>query len=409
MSAKNGAGAAQGWGHVGATRAQVLRRRFPTVDDLRLRARSRVPRFGFDFVDGGAGGETGVARNRQALDAVELVPRYCVDTSGLSTEIELFGRTYAAPFGVSPMGMASLAWPGLEADIAVAAQAAKIPFVLACVSGAAIERIAPLAPDVFWFQLYRFPKDDHAAGFDMMRRAEQAGAHALVLTVDSPVRTKRPRDLRNGMMIPFRPDLRTIWSVATSPFWFRALLQRGTPRFENFEPYAKSKDVGTLAGFGQREISGAYTWEEIARFRDRWKRPLLVKGILHPQDAAEAIKVGVDGIYVSNHGGRQMEAAPASIDVLPAIVAEVAGRAKVIVDSGMRSGLDVVRALRLGADAAFTGRPFVYGVAALGADGARHVADMFLEEIRLALGQLGARTLEEAKTLAMRHPGAMRF
>jgi isopentenyl diphosphate isomerase/L-lactate dehydrogenase-like FMN-dependent dehydrogenase len=401
---------AQGWGHVGEGRAAVLRRKYPTVDDLRARARRRVPRFGFDFVDGAAGGETGKARNRSALEAVELVPRYCIDISNVATEVELFGRRYAAPVGIAPMGMASLAWPGLEDHLARTAQAARIPYVLACVSGAAVERIAPLCPDVLWFQLYRFPRDDHAAGFDMVRRAEAAGAHALVLTVDSPVRTKRPRDLRNGMMVPFRPSPSTIYQVATSPLWLRELMRLGTPRFENFIPYVGADaSVQALALFGHSEIKGAYTYDEIARMRERWPRALLVKGILHPDDAKRLVSIGVDGIYVSNHGGRQMEAAPAAIDVLPAIAAEVGSRATVIMDSGIRSGLDVVRAVALGAQAAFTGRPYVYGVAALGEDGARHVADLFLEEVRLAMGQLGACTVDELRTLVRRHPGAMNF
>jgi len=243
-----------------------------------------------------------------------------------------------------------------------------------------------------------------------VRRAEAAGAHALVLTVDSPVRTKRPRDLRNGMMVPFRANLNTIYQVATSPFWLRELIRHGTPRFKNFIPYVGAgAGVGELATFGSGEIKGGYTYDEIARMREHWPRALLVKGILHPDDAKRLVSIGVDGIYVSNHGGRQMEAAPAPIDVLPAIVSEVGSKATVIMDSGIRSGLDAVRAIALGAQAAFTGRPYVYGVAALGADGARHVADLFLEEVRLAMGQLGACTIDETRTLVRRHPGAMTF
>src|SRR5438876_9091145 len=186
----------------GAGKAR-LRQRYPTIGDLRRRARWRVPRFGFDFVDGGANDEVCIARNIAAFRAVELLPRYCVDGKGVSTEVDLFGRAYAAPIGIAPMGSPGLMWPGAEKHLAREAQRKRIPYILATPANASIEEIAAIAPDVFWFQLYRFPDNDHAITFDLVRRADAAGAHVLVPTVDSAGKSKRPRDIKNGVAVPF--------------------------------------------------------------------------------------------------------------------------------------------------------------------------------------------------------------
>jgi (S)-mandelate dehydrogenase len=306
-------------------RAQRLRRRFPTIADLRARARARVPRFAFDFVDGGANDETCVERNVKAFRAVELLPHYCVDTKGASIEVELFGTRYAAPIGMAPMGSPGLMWPGAEEYMAQAAQRARIPFVLATPGNASIERIAELAPDVFWFQLYRFPYNDHAITFDLVRRADAAGARVLVPTVDSAGKSKRPRDIRNGVALPFPITAGSVWQVATSPAWAWSLLKHGMPRTENLVPYAGPDPTQVSTGRTmQLRSGGSHTWEELARLRERWKRAFVVKGILHPQDAEQAVALGADGIIVSNHGGRHFDGAPATIDVLPAIVAAVA-------------------------------------------------------------------------------------
>jgi (S)-mandelate dehydrogenase len=390
-------------------RAARLRRRFPTIDDLRARARWRVPRFAFDFVDGGANDETCVERNIAAFRSVELLPRYCVDTKGASTAVELFGTRYAAPIGIAPMGSPGLMWPGAEQYLACAAQRARIPFVLATPANESIERIAELAPDVFWFQLYRFPHNDHAITYDLVRRADVAGARVLVPTVDSAGKSKRPRDIRNGVAVPFPFTPKTVWQVATSPAWAWSLLKHGMPRTENLVPYAGPDPTQvSTAKTMQLRSGGSHTWDELARLRERWKRAFVVKGILHPQDAERAVALGADGIVVSNHGGRHFDGAPASIDMLPAIAAAVGSRATVMIDSGIRSGLDVVRALALGAKAGFSGRPFLYGLAALGPAGARHVVDMFFDEIRTEFTHTGIRSVAEAAAIAARHPGAWR-
>lgn len=397
-------------GNTVSARYETLHRRFPTIAYLRDYARRHVPNFAFEYMDGGAGADHGIARNWSALDAVELVPRYGVTSSLPPVEVELFGRRYAAPIGIAPMGGPSIAWPGADQYLAGAAQAARVPYALSTVGGITIERAAATAPDVFWFQLYRFAKDDHRVGFDLVRRADAAGAHVLVLTLDVPVRTTRSREVAGGIVYPFRITPRMAAGVATSPAYLRSLVQHGITRFACLTPYAgENASVNAMAKFMQGEQRGAFTWEEVARFRERWKRPLVVKGILHPSDAEKAVSLGVDGIIVSNHGGRQVEALPPAIDALPAVVAAVGKRATIMMDSGIRSGLDVVRAIALGAEAAFAGKAFLWGVGALGSDGPGHVIDIMVDEMRAALGQIGAHTLADARSVTIRHPGALDF
>ena len=387
-----------------------LHRRFPTVLYLRRHARRHVPRFAFEYMDGGAGADGGIARNWCAFDAVELVPRYGVTTALPPVGVELFGRRYSAPIGVAPMGGPSIVWPGADRHLAAAAQRARVPYVLGLVGGMTLERAAEIAPDVLWFQLYRCSRNEHAIGFDLVRRAEAAGVHVLVLTADVPVRTTRPREVAAGITSPFRPDLRMLAGILTSPGYLRSLWKHGQPRFGNLKPYtADTANVDDVAAFVRREMGGAFTWDEVPRYRERWKRPLVIKGILHPADAERCVSLGVDGIVVSNHGGRQVEALPAPIDVLPAIARAVGGRVTLMLDSGVRSGLDVVRAVALGADAAFAGKAFLWGLGALGAEGPLHVIDLMIEEIKSSLGQIGALRPAQAPAVTVRHPGALHF
>jgi len=388
-----------------------LRRRFPTIAYLREHARRHIPSFAFEYCDGGAGSDKGIARNWAAFDAVELVPRYGVMPSLPACEVELFGRRYAAPLGIAPMGGPALVWPGADRFMAQAAQKARVPYVLGTVGGLTIEQAAQIAPDVLWFQLYRLARNDHALGFDLMRRAEAAGVHVFVMTVDVPVRTTRPREVVVGLGGgKFSPDLRMILDMLRAPGWLAALAREGHPRFANLKPYAgENASLNDVIAFARDEIGGAFTWDEIARFRERWKGPLVLKGIMHPADAARALSLGVDGIWVSNHGGRQIEALPASIDVLPAIAAEVGSRATILLDSGVRSGTDVVRALALGANAAFAGKAFLWGLGALGVDGPGHVIDLLRDETRAALGQIGAHSPAATRAGVIRHPGALAF
>jgi L-lactate dehydrogenase (cytochrome) len=231
----------------------------------------------------------------------------------------------------------------------------------------------------------------------------------LVPTVDSAGKSKRPRDIRNGTRVPFPINPWTTYQVLTSPAWTLQLLRNGMPITANLVPYAAKATQNATAEVMQLRSGGSHTWDELKRIRDKWKRPMVLKGILHPEDAERAVALGADGIWVSNHGGRHFDGAPASVDILPAIVAAVGSRVPVMIDSGIRGGLDVVRALALGAKFCFTGRCFAYGLGALGPAGAPHVVDLFLDEIKTEMLHVGARTLAEAAEIKVRHPGAWRF
>jgi len=387
-----------------------LMRRFPNVHYLRAHARRHVPKFAFEYMDGGAGIDGGIRRNWDALDAVELVPRYGVMPTLPSVDVELFGQRYTAPIGIAPMGGPSTVWPGADAHLAQTAQRLRVPYVMSTVAGISIEQAAEYAPDVFWFQLYRFANNDHVVGYDLVRRADAAGAQVLMLTLDVPVRTTRSREVAVGITNPFRVNARMVVGAALSPGYLGAYLKHGIPRFVNLAPYVGGKsDPQSIAKFMRGEQRGAFTWDEVARYRDRWKRPLVVKGIVHPADAEKAVSLGCDGVVVSNHGGRQIEALPAPIDALPAVAAAVGDQATVLMDSGIRSGLDVIRSIALGAHAAFAGKAFLWGLGALGPQGPGHVIDLLIDEMRAALGQIGAASLAEAPAVEHRHPGALSY
>ena len=385
----------------------ALKRRFPTAFDLRARARKRLPNFAFEYADGGAGADTGIQRNWAALDAIEMVPRYGRVIAPPPAHATLFGHTYSAPIGIAPIGGPGTAFPGAETYLAKAAQAANVPYTLGLLSGIDIERAAEIAPDVLWLQLYRFANNDHKIGFDLVRRAEDANVKVLVLTIDTPTRTTRPREVKSGIMNPFKLTMRLRLDAMRSPHWMRSLMRNGIPRFTSLAPYvAPGISLAEGAAFIRRESGGAFTWEEIARYRDKWKKPLLLKGIMHPEDAARAVELGIDGLFVTNHGGRQIDALPAPIDVLPAIAAEVGGRAELIYDSGVRSGVDAARAVALGANAAFVGKAFLWSLGALGDKGPAHLIDVLTDDVSATLGQLGCRNVDQLRGVAVRHPGA---
>jgi (S)-mandelate dehydrogenase len=233
------------------------------------------------------------------------------------------------------------------------------------------------------------------------------GVQALVLTIDTPVRTIRPREVKSGIVNPFKLTTRLRLDAMSSPRWLYALAKHGIPRFVALRRYMPPNmtSLEESAAFIRQEQGGAFTWEEIAKYREVWKGPLVLKGVLHPADAERAVSLGVEGLFVTNHGGRQIDALPSSIDALPAIRAAVGKKATLILDSGVRSGVDVARAIACGADAAFAGKSFLWSLGALGPKGPAHLIDIYANDLRATLGQLGCNTIGELSTIGKRHPG----
>jgi L-lactate dehydrogenase (cytochrome)/(S)-mandelate dehydrogenase len=362
------------------------------IAELREVARARVPKFVFDYVDGAVEDEIGMARNRAALDAARIVPRYLVDVSNRDQTTPLFGRTYAAPIGIAPVGLANLNWPGADTILARTAAAADIPYVLSTAATTSIEDAAEAAGGNFWFQLYA--PNEISVREDLLRRADQAGAEVLVLTVDVPLASNRERDRRNGLTLPFKFTGRHAFDAFTRPAWSAQVLRHGNPRFEVLAPYADPK-AGTrsLTAFAASQLARVLTWDDFDRIRESWPRKLVVKGLMAAGDAVLARDRGADGIILSNHGGRQLDAAPAPIECLAGVRRAVGDSFTVMVDSGVRRGTDIARLMAAGADFVFTGRAMLYGVAAAGPAGAEKALSILLDELDLCLGQIGCPSI----------------
>ena len=364
------------------------------VDALRERARRRLPRFAFDFIDGGALTESALGRNRAALDAVRLAPRILTGNEHRSLATRLLDQDFAAPFGIPPIGMANLIAPGTDVALARAAQEAGLPYALSTAGTTALETIAGIAPSA-WFQLY--VGRDPAIADDLLLRAERAGFPALIVTADMPAPGKRLRDLKNRFTLPLRPGPAMALGVATHPRWALGMARGGAPRFANLETYS---DPGTstqsLAELMAGQSSARLNWDVLASIRDRWPRQLILKGVLRPDDAVHATALGVDAIIVSNHGGRQLDAAPAPIEALPTIRAAVGPSLPLLLDGGIRTGEDIARALISGANLVLLGRPFLYAVAALGLDkGPSHLIGLLRDELDRAMAMLGCARIAD--------------
>ena len=372
-----------------------MKTRLHTIDHLRRAAKARLPRVVFDFMDGGAGREDGLRRNIAAYEPIRLVPRVLVNCETRSISKELFGRRYAAPFGVAPIGFANMIWPGNDLALARAAAVANIPYTLSTLATTTIEQIAKAAPNHAWFQLYA--GRDQAIVDDLIDRADAAKFDVMFVTVDAPAPGKRIRDLVNGIVVPPQPSLRTAIDLALHPSWGIATLRAGLPSFANYARYAgRSPRSQSHASLMASQISAGLDWEMLAKIRQRWPRRLLIKGILNPGDARRAADAGVDGIVISNHGGRQLDSAPASIEVLPAVRRAVGNDIAVLMDGGIRTGEDLAKALALGADFVLLGRAFLYGVGALGpVHGPAATLSILKDELDRTLAQLGCADIND--------------
>ncbi|HZR70922.1 MAG TPA: alpha-hydroxy acid oxidase [Burkholderiales bacterium] len=355
-----------------------------SIEDLRRIARKRLPRAVFDFYDGGAEDEATLRANRAAFERVRLAPRTLVDVTRVDTSTTLLGGRSALPIAIGPTGAPGFGWPLGDIGIARAAAAAGIPYTLSTMATASIERVAREAPGRLWFQAYVFKT--RSITMELIERARRFGYEALMITVDVPVGGKRERDFRNDFAVPFRFTPRNVLDFAMHPGWVLSVLRRGMPVLENvagFTPEARSSaEIASSIG---RFWDPAFDWDRMKEIRDRWAGKLLVKGVLRGDDAEKLAALGVDAIVVSNHGGRQLDGASAALDALPHVVRAVNGKASVMVDGGVRRGVDVVKALALGADAVMLGRATLMGVCAAGEAGARRAIEILRDELVRAM------------------------
>lgn len=368
--------------------------RHPSVEHLRARARRRVPRFALEYLEGGCNAEVNLRRNTDEIREVRLRPYYLREFAGADLKTELFGTTYEAPFGVAPIGLQGMIWPRATEILARAAADHGLPFILSTVATASIETVAGITGGRAWFQLYHPAEDDLRD--KIIERAAAAGLPVLVLLADTPSFGYRPKEIRNGLSIPPKMSLRNLVQMALRPAWSLGQLRAGVPRFQTLAPYIpKGLSMKHLGLFMNRTFSGRLSPDRIAAIRDRWQGKLVVKGIVTPEDAERALALGVDGLLVSNHGGRQLDAGQSTIQPLTELVAEFGDRTTLMIDSGLRSGPDIACALACGARFTFLGRSFMYGAAALGSRGGHHTMTMLKRQLRQVMEQVGCARVDQ--------------
>ena len=368
------------------------------IEDLHKIARRRLPRVAYEFLAGGVEDDVSLANNRAVFERIRFRPHTLVNVADRSQQVSVYGRTFKCPFGIAPTGAAGLF--GFAADIALAraAREAGIPFVLSTASFEPLEKVAQeAAGGTLWFQLYM--SKDHEAAQALVTRALHAGYEALVVTTDLPVQPNREYNQRNGFNIPFKLNLRNMLDGALHPDWLcnvfmRTLLDSGVPRFQNLDTNVGGRIIAKPIG-EFRARREALNWEDFRWLRKLWPHKLLVKGIMRADDALLAAENGADGIFISNHGGRALDGALSPIEALPAIRAAVGNRLTLMVDSGMRRGSDIVKALALGADMVFVGRATLYGIAAGGEAGAAHAIGILRSEVDRVLAMLGCPSISE--------------
>jgi L-lactate dehydrogenase (cytochrome) len=367
--------------------SNVINSKYPSIDDLRSRTRQRIPKFAFEYVDGGCNTEDNLRKNTREIREVELKPYYLRDYGGVSMKTELFGKTYDAPFGISPIGLQGLIWPKATEILAKAAFENNIPYILSTVGTASIETVAKLTEGSAWFQLYH-PKEEELRD-KLLERCADAGLETLVILSDVPSFGIRPKEIKNGLAIPPKLSLSNMLQIAGNPRWAIETLFAGQPEFKTLLPYIpKGLSLKHLGLFMNQTFSGRMSEDRIKAIRDKWKGNLVLKGVASEEDAEKAIRLGVDGIIVSNHGGRQLNAGQSSIKSLANIAERYKGQVKIMMDSGIRTGPDIASSLAAGAEFAFLGRSFMYGVGALGKDGGNHTIELLKMELKQVMEQV---------------------
>jgi L-lactate dehydrogenase (cytochrome) len=368
--------------------------KYPSIEDLRARAQQKIPRFAFEYLDGGCNEDVNLHKNIAEIREIELKPYYLTDHTASSMKTELFGHVYDAPFGIAPIGLQGLMWPGSPEILAKAARKHNIPFVLSTVTTADLETIGKLTDGKFWFQLYH--PAENSLRDDLLDRAEAAGCEVLCVLCDVPSFGYRPRDIRNGLAMPPKMTFSNILQILGRPEWAIRTLLYGQPEFANMKKYMpKGMNMSALGQYMNQTFSGRVNEAKIAPIRDRWRGKLVLKGVASEEDTAMAIRLGFDGVIVSNHGGRQLDAGQSSVRSMAPIIEKHRGNIRIMLDSGIRSGVDIARVLASGAEFTFLGRSFMYGVAAMGEAGADHVAEILKKQLAQVLDQVCCKTVND--------------
>ena len=375
--------------------------RYPTVNDLIARARKNIPGFAFEYLDGGCNDEVNKYKNTAAISEIELEPHYLDKFQGADLKTSILGLDYDAPFGVAPVGLQGLIWPNASEILARAAFKNKIPFVLSTVATSSIERISEITEGTAWFQLYH--PADNAIRDDLIQRAQSAGCPVLVLLCDTPSYGFRPREIKVGLSMPPKMSAANVMQMLSHPRWTYNTLLHGMPNFANLKPYMPGRlNLNRLAGFMNEVFDKRMNYDKIAAIRDRWNGKLILKGVASEKDAAMAMDLGLDGIIISNHGGRQLDAGEASINSLVRLAKMYGDKTTVMMDSGIRSGPDIARVLAAGAKFTFLGRAFMYSVAALGNKGGNHMIGLLEAQLKQTMEQLGCEKISELPSRLIR-------
>jgi len=381
---------------------QKFNPKYPSITDLRTKAQSKMPKFAFEYLDGGCNDDHNLIKNTADLREVELVPQYLKSNVAVSLKTTLFDNEYDAPFGIAPVGLQGLMWPKAPELLAKAAFEHNIPFILSTVTTSSIEKIGEITEGKAWFQLYYPAKEEVRT--DILNRAEAAGYPVLVLLSDVPSFGFRPRDIRNGLAMPPKMSLRNFYQIIKRPEWALKTLINGQPEFETLKPYMpKGLNLSQLGMFMDETFDGRLNEEKIKPIRDKWKGKIVLKGVASEADMEKAIRLGIDGVIISNHGGRQLDAGQSTIHALENLRAKYQDKITLMMDSGLRNGPDVARTLAQGASFSFMGRSFMYGVGALGSQGAGHTIDLIKTELTQVMEQIGCeKTLDLPKFLSIK-------
>lgn len=369
---------------------------YPSIEDLKKKAKRRIPKFAFDYLQGGCNEELNLARNENDFDNIFLKPQYLHTSGDIDMSVELFGHRYSAPIGISPIGLQGLMWPNAPEILAKAAAKHNIPYTLSTVSTSSIERIAEVSEGTAWFQLYH-PTEDRLRD-DILRRLKEAQYPVLVVLVDVPSFGLRYREIKSGLSMPPKMNINNVLQAMACPTWGIKTLQHGIPSFATLKPYMeKGLDLTQLGQFMNRTFTGKVNVEKVKAIRDIWKGPLVIKGIASDEDMQAVINIGVDGVIVSNHGGRQIDAGESSINSLIHLAKNHAytNKVKIMLDGGIRSGVDLARAHAVGSEFNFMGRPFMYGVGALGNEGGDHTINLLKAQLYQVMQQLSLETVHQ--------------